>query len=59
MLDGIAADLDEVLGLARASTLAGVDWTEGDRVASSALDAAEVLTRTVQEQAADITTITM
>jgi hypothetical protein len=58
MLDGIAADLGEVLGLARASTLAGIDHTEGDRVASSALDAAEVLTRTAQEQAADIATIT-
>lgn len=58
MLDSIAADLGEVLGLAWASTLASINHAESDWVASSALDAAEVLTRTVQEQVADIATIT-
>ncbi|KAJ7818798.1 hypothetical protein B0H14DRAFT_3473579 [Mycena olivaceomarginata] len=58
MLDGIAADLNEVLGLVRASASATHDQAASDRVASNALDAAEVLTRTVHEQAADIAVIT-
>jgi hypothetical protein len=58
MLDGIAADLNEVLGLVRASASATHDQAAGDRVGSNALDAAEVLTRTVHEPAADIAVIT-
>ncbi|KAJ7787492.1 hypothetical protein B0H14DRAFT_2629297 [Mycena olivaceomarginata] len=57
-LEGIAADLGEVLGLTRASILSSGDHEQDECVATRALDAAEVLMRTVQEQAADIATLT-
>ncbi|KAJ7364768.1 hypothetical protein DFH08DRAFT_799084 [Mycena albidolilacea] len=58
MLDGIAADLNEVLGLVWVSALATHDQATSNHVASNTLDAVEVLMCTIHEQAADIAVLT-